>query len=176
MLCEQPCWPFWAEISKISSYFSFSDSLRLSLKALLIGKKSHLGLICFSYSGLGKTWIHTYNFLLFLLYTCVGMSQDLWSLSFLKKKNHFIPSQHYDLHVHSSNISKGGRKSRPQKHQRFLIENWSLTRVDCGEGNIWSNKSCVFILLLPESQNQSWNFAALALFVPPSHFTQMVLV
>lgn len=64
------------------------DSLGVFLKTPSV-EKVILGLICFSYSGLGKTWIHTKDFLLFLLYTCVGTSQDLWSLSSLKKKKSF---------------------------------------------------------------------------------------
>lgn len=80
------------------------------------------------------------------------------------------------LTVRSSHVSESRRKSEPQNRQGFLTENRSQAGVDCAEGNTWRDKSCVFILLLPESQNPGWNFAVPAIFVPPSCLTQMVLV
>lgn len=87
----------------------------------------------------------------------------IYEVCFLEEKSYLIPSQYHDLHVHSSKISKGSWKSGPQKHQGFLMENWSHTWVDGGEGNLGRNKSGIFILSLPESQNQSWNFVVPAL-------------
>lgn len=52
----------------------------------------------------------------------------------------------------------------------MLMGNRPGAGVDGGAGNIWRNESCVFILWLPESQKQSWNFVVPALSEPPSHF------
>ena len=47
------------------------------------------------------------------------------------------------------------------KPQGFLIETWSQTQVDGGGGKTGRNKSRIFVLLWPESQNRRWNFLCL---------------
>ena len=56
------------------------------------------------------------------------------------------------------------------KPQGFLIETWSQTQVDGGGGKTGRNKSRIFVLLWPESQNQRWNFVVPALFCASQSF------
>lgn len=85
-------------------------------------------------------------------------------------KNHFIPSQYHNLSMHSSHISEGSWKGEPQKHQGLLIESWSQTRVDCGEGNSWKNKSCVFIFFVARKPKPKLEFCGSGNFCASQSF------
>lgn len=162
--------------SQLAAFLS-PDSLQVSSQTLSLEKEIHIWVLHGFHIWVLARFEHTGKCLPFLQYTCVGMSEGLRRSFFFEKKKHkLIPSQHHALHVHSSHISKGSWKSG-HKNVRASQLRTEVRSEEMVEGDIFGETRAAFLYFSCwRAKNQSWNFVVPALFVPPSHFTQMVLV
>ena len=147
----------------------FSGLTSSVLTDTFCGKKnSYLGLIRVSYLGLGKTWTCRKISFVFSIHLCEN-EPGFMKFVFLKKKLFNSQPMPWPSCAFQQDLQRQLDEWAP-KPEGFLIETWSQTQVDGGGGKTGRNKSCIFVLLWPESQNQRWNFVVPALFCASQSF------